>query len=716
MMGLFCVVFPCSSIDRKDIFVTRKLSRDDLQSFKMMGNVALSPDGRRVAFVINTIDQAKNENLHAIWLLELDEQGHAVGEPRRLTSGTKSDTSPVWAPDSRRLLFLSNREGEKNQLWLIDTQGGEACKLTGMLRGVSEAAWSPDGQWIAFTAMAAPTDEDDILTGVKTLSEEDKKKREEEERLRLRTITSILYRMDGRGLFDQRSQLFVMPAPASGQEAAIEPSSIRRLTADDADYSQPGWTPDSAEISVLSNRADDRDRSFVQDLWAIARERGEARQVSDHTLQIETYTWSPDGRSALLVAAPDMRAHGLRNSSLYRLSREGGAATLLTPQVDNEVSTAASGALGLPGPYRPQWSADGQRIYFVITEHGCVNAYRLDIDQQSVTALTGGDHLIYYLALLPGERGLLLADEEYLHPWELYLLPLDLAGANAGELEPLTHLHDRQLAELTLSQPERIRYKGANDEEIDGWIVRPVGAREGVRYPLIVSIHGGPNWAYGVGMNHFFQYLASLGYAVFYCNPHGSTGSGEAFQRQVVGDWGGRDFQDIMLGVDECIARGIADPDRLLVTGYSYGGYMTMFIIGHTDRFKAAVPMAGVSNLESFVGTSDIGFWMVEQSQGYPWDPERAAYYRERSPVNAAANVTTPTRFIHPEGDLRCPIEQTEQFYMRLKMMGKVPVELVRGPASWHGGTSKPGQYYDRWDSMLDWFRKYVEMRSEEYD
>ncbi|HLI06601.1 MAG TPA: S9 family peptidase [Ktedonobacteraceae bacterium] len=585
-----------------------------------------------------------------------------------------------------------------------------------MLRGVNEAAWSPDGHWIAFTAMVAPNDEDVVLTGGRQLSDEDRKKREEEERLHLRTITSIMYRMDGRGLFDQRSQLFVMPAPVSGQEGAVDPALIRRLTSGDFDCAQPGWTPDSSEISVLSNRADDRDHSFVQDLWAFARETGEARQVSDHSLQIGSYNWSPDGRSVLLVASPDMFKQGLRNTGLYLLARAGGAPRLLTAEVDNDTTNSASGTLGLPGPYRPQWSRDGERVYFVVSEHGSVNVYCLAITRQHVTPLTSGDHLIYYLALLPGERGLVLADEEYLHPWELYLLPLHATGASVGEMLPLTHLHDRQLAELTLSQPERIRYRGANGEAVDGWIVRPVGAREGVRYPLIVAIHGGPNGAYSVGMSHFFQYLASLGYAVFYCNPHGSTGSGEAFLREVAGDWGGWDFQDIMLGVDECIARGIADPERLLVTGYSYGGYMSMFIIGHTDRFKAAVPMAGVSNLESFVGTSDLGFWLVMQSLGYPWDPERAAYYRERSPITSAANVTTPTRFIHPEGDLRCPIEQTEQFYMRLKLMGKVPVELVRGPASWHGGTSKPSQYYDRWDSMLDWFGKHVEMRPEEYD
>jgi dipeptidyl aminopeptidase/acylaminoacyl peptidase len=171
-----------------------------------------------------------------------------------------------------------------------------------------------------------------------------------------------------------------------------------------------------------------------------------------------------------------------------------------------------------------------------------------------------------------------------------------------------------------------------------------------------------------------------------------------------------------MLGVDECIARGVADPERLLVTGYSYGGYMSMFIIGQTDRFKAAVPMAGVSNLASFVGTSDIGFWQTVQSKGYPWDPQRETYYHERSPLSHAPRVTTPTLFIHPENDLRCPIEQSEQFYMRLKMIGKVPVEFVRVPGAWHVGATKPSQDLVFDEKMLEWFRKYVEVRPGEYD
>lgn len=693
--------------------VPRKMSFDDVQSFKDMLHVALSPDGRRVAFVMSNLDQQENARHSAIWLLQLDEQGQATGEPHQLTSGTKSDSSPVWAPDSRRLLFLSTREGEQNQLWLIDVAGGEARRLTDMLHGVSEAAWSPDGQWIAFTAPTGPTDDDAVLTGQKKLNSDEKKQREDEERTRLRTISRISYRLDGRGLFDRYNQLFVMPAPPD-EERGIDSASIRRLTAGEYGRAFLRWTPDSQEIGLLCNRDENRDFSFVQDLWAIERETGAARRISNNTMEIASYAWSPDGRQVLLAGSRDMRIEGSSNIGLYLLARDGGPEQLLTGDVDNHAEPGISAGFGLPGPYQPQWSADGQRVYFLVSERGCIHPYRLDIARKETTRLLSDDSVTYCLALLPDEQGLLLTRALPLHPWELYQLPLN--AGEAAEATRLTHLHDQQLAEFTLSEPERIYYQGSNSDEVDGWLIRPVGAREGTRYPLALFIHGGPQGAYGVSMYPQFQLFAALGFAVFYCNPHGSTGSGQAFMRQVEGDWGGWDFQDIMRGVDECIARGIADPERLVVTGYSYGGYMSMFTIGHTTRFKAAVPMAGVSNLTSFVGTSDLGFWQTYQAKGKPWDPERADYYRERSPLTAAAQVTTPTLFVHPENDLRCPIEQSEQFYMTLKLMGNVPTELVRIPGSWHGGTAKPSQWRAYWEKTVEWFRKYVEIRPAEYD
>jgi dipeptidyl aminopeptidase/acylaminoacyl peptidase len=690
----------------------RKMTIDDLWTLNEIGSIALSPDGRRVAYVVHSDGKEKNETRSAVWLLHLDEQGGALGSPRQLTSGVKHDSGPAWSPDSRRLLFLSDREGG-NQLWLIDTDGGEASKLTAMLHGVGEAAWSPDGQWVAFTAMAAEGEDDDVLMGRKTLSADEKKKRDEEERTRLRTITRIFYRLDGRGLFDRFPHLFVMPAPAPGA-TSIDAAAIRRLTSGDYGHRLPSWTPDSQYIGVLCNRNDDRDRSFVDDLWLIERESGDARRLTDGTLGIENFAWSPDGQQAMLVAAKDMRIAGESNCHMYLVTRDGDEPRDMSVAIDNHAAVRAFCGFGAAGPYKPQWSDDGARVYFLVTEQGCINVYRLDIATGEATRLTSGEQLIAYLALLPGERALLLAQGRPADLWDIYRVPL--AAGGIGTPAKLTQLNDAQLSQLALSDPQRIAYKGATGDEIEGWVMLPVGAKPGVRYPLAVRIHGGPQSAYGVGMNPYHQLLAAHGFAVFYCNPHGSTGHGQNFMREVEGDWGGWDYQDIMRGVDECIARGIADPQRLVVSGYSYGGYMSMYIIGQTDRFKAAVPMAGISNLVSFMGTSDIGFWQAAQSKGYPWESERAAYYRERSPLTYASRVTTPTLFIHPENDLRCPIEQTEQFYMTLKMMGHVPVQFVRVPGAWHIGTAKPAQYVEYWRMMLDWFKKYVEIRPEEYE
>lgn len=688
-------------------------THDDFWTLRTMGSVALSPDGRRVAFVMHHNDKESNEPHSAIYLLNLDEQGRAVGEPRQLTGGAKRDTAPAWAPDSRRLLFVSNRE-EKSQLWLIDSDGGEAHKLTSMLHDVSEAAWSPDGRWIAFTAAAAPTDDDEELMGRKTRDEAARKKVEEEQRFGLRREQTVWYRLDGRGRFEHFNQLFLMPAPT--EHVPTDPQTLRRLSHNEYDHTQLTWTPDSREIGVVRNVAAFRDGSWANDLWCVDHATGEARCVTDSSLEIAAYAWSPDGQQVLLAASHDSIKEGVNNIRLHLLARTGGQLQTLATDIDNAVAPVAfAGARFLPNPYRPQWSEDGKHVYFVVTERGCINVYSLDIERQSVTPLLVGEQLVFFLAILPANRGLVLARDEPLHPCELYLLPFNTPGGSAAALERLTYQHDSWLTEFVWSKPERLEYASANGDLIDGWLVYPVGAREGVRYPLLVTIHGGPHSAYGAGMNFYFQRYAAAGFAVFYCNPHGSTGCGEAFLRQVRGDWGGLDYQDIMRGVDVCIERGVADPERLAVTGYSYGGFMSMRIIGQTDRFKAAVPMAGVSNLASFVGTSDIGFWMIQESLGAPWEPERAAYYREHSPLTYAPSVTTPTLFLHPENDLRCPIEQSEQFYMTLKMIGRVPVEFVRVPAAWHIGTTKPGQHFSYWEKMLAWLRTYIEVRPGEY-
>ncbi|MBE3561587.1 MAG: S9 family peptidase [Ktedonobacteraceae bacterium] len=698
----------------------RKLTFDDLWTLKTVGTVALSPDGQRVVFELRATDRERNEYCCALWLLHLDEQGRAQGEARRLTAGLKNDTGPVWAPDSRHLLFLSDREGDRKQLYLIDTDGGEACKLTSMQHGVSEAAWSPDGRWIAFTAPVAPSDEDEFLTGRSQRDESAQRRYEERERFGAHHINKIWYRLDGRGLLEKFNQLFIMPAPLAGSDAGlVDPASIRRLTSGDYDHLQPLWTPDSQEIGVLCNRNENRDRSFVSDLWAIDRESGEARCLTEGTLGIACYSWSPDGQAALVVGANDEIVSGRSLFRLYLVTRRGNVGDhplLLAPDFEKEMFPVVGGHFGSPAPYRPQWSRDGQHVYFLATERGCAHVYRMAIVWRAIEQLTSGENITGFLALLPAEQALLIAQEQPDHPWELYRLPLaDGAGNTTGKVEQLTHLYDHFRTDWLWGKSERLHYRGADGDEIDGWLIHPVGAREGVRYPLIVRIHGGPHSAFGIGSNPYDHLLAAQGYAVFYCNPHGSTSYGEAFMRAVIGDWGGRDFQDIMLGVDECIARGVADPERLAVTGYSYGGYMSMFIIGQTDRFKAAVPMAGISDLVSIVFTSDIGFWQAAQAQGYPWEPERADYYRQRSPLTHASRVTTPTLFLHPENDLRCPLNQSEQFYMALKMRGNVPTELVRIPAAWHGSTTKPSQLFDRWQMMLAWFGKYIEIRPQDY-
>lgn len=446
----------------------RKLTLNDLWTFPTLGNIALSPDGRRVALVAHTADKKQNETYSTIFLLHLDAQGHAVDEPRRLTGGVKHDSNPVWAPDSRRLLFLSDREDDKNQLWLIDTDGDEAVKLTSMLHGVLEAAWSPDGQQIAFTAPALLSDEDDVLTGLKVLDEAAKKRYEEDERYRLRTITTVFYRVDGRGIFERFSQLFVMPAPKAGV-SPVKPETIRRLTSGDFNYSQPSWTPDGEEIGVLCNRSENRHAgNWIVDLWAISPGTGELRCLTDGTLAVACYSWSPDGLSAMVVGEKEQITFEASLVRIYLVTRrgnEGDRMLLLTPDLDNATSVWVDGSVSLPGPYRPVWSRDGQQIYFLVSEQGRCNVYAMEVVWRTTTRLIS-ETITSFLALLPGNNGLLVAQGSSDAPCELYRLPLPDSENKAPER--LTHFNDSQREEFVWGKTERLRYQRANGDEIDG--------------------------------------------------------------------------------------------------------------------------------------------------------------------------------------------------------------------------------------------------------
>ncbi len=389
----------------------RKQAQEDFKRSKFLADVALSPDGRFVAFVSWWLENEQDQERSALFLLPLDRQGQTA--PRNLTADRMQVKSPVWAPDSQRILFLSDDNEEQQQVWLINLAGGEARKLTTLPSGVNEVAWSPDGHWLALTALAAPQ--------IRGFEEE------------MRSGRLSVSPAEENQAFEQFTQLFMMAAPGtSGEERDLQ---LRRLTNGGVDYTQPSWTPDSQEIGVLCNPAEDRERSFLTDLWTLAPATGEARCLTDHTLEIDCYTWSPDGRSAILVASP---AQSSGSVHLYLVTRNGNVGDnilLLTPEIDTVALSQTLNNPGTPGPYRPVWSQDGQKVYFLVTEQQAVNVYALEVVWRTLNRLTKRS-ITSFLTLFPEQQSLLLAQQYSGQNWELYRLPLD--ATVSSEIEQLT--------------------------------------------------------------------------------------------------------------------------------------------------------------------------------------------------------------------------------------------------------------------------------------
>ena len=677
----------------------RRITPRDLFALQFVGDPRPAPDGTRVAFVVTTIDEEGDDYRSRVWLVPA-----AGGTPRPLTGGEKNDTAPRWSPDGRRLAFLSTRDG-KPQIYLLDLAGGEAVGLTSRKEGAGEPVWSPDGRRIAFVAPVAAWDEDadEAYKG---------KSREERDRLRAREplrIERLKYRFDGRGFIhgkprlEQRSHLFVLEVDPDALAAGGKPAEPRQLTDGDWDDQDPAWSPDGAALAFVSYREADRERVFRADIWTVPADGGgEPRRLTGGDGSFGGPAWSPDGRAIAYTGALEAN-QPLATTRLWTVPAGGdGATRCLTADYDRDLNSPPMTDLTLPrGNTRPVWAPGGEAILVLAADGGNQGLLRVPLAGGDPAPVLGGERGIVAFSTGAGDGPIVYCATDGAGPAELFIA----RGDGAAERR-LTDLNRPFLDAKEVSPPRRLRFKGGDEHEIDGWLIPPVGAAAGERFPLILMIHGGPHGQYGNAFFHEFQMLAARGYGVLYTNPHGSTGRGAAFAKELAACWGEKDLPDLLAGVDHAVAAHGADPERLGVGGGSYGGFLTNWIIGHTDRFKAAVSMRSIANLLNFWGTSDIFPITGLREWGTPWeDFER---YRRFSPIMYAANFATPTLILHQEEDYRCPIEQGEQLFAALVLRG-VPARFVRFPQESHGlsRNGKPGHRLERLEEIVAWYDRY---------
>jgi len=638
------------------------MTPQDLTRIRFVSDPQISPDGRAVAFVVSTLSEERDEYLSNLWMVST-----AGGEPRRFTAGPLRDTAPRWSPDSTRLAYVSEREpGKKGQLHVMPVGGGEPVRLTALPNGVAAPAWSPDGARIAFVSRVggAPEPETD---------EERRKSRP------ARVITSLKYRFNGEGfIYDRRPHVFIVSADGG------EP---RQVTDGDFADGDPAWAPDGRSIAFVSARHAGRDRDDAGDVWVVPADGGEPRQVTDTAGPALHPAFSPDGARIAYLGRRAINDF-VRNVRVLAVAAGGGAPLCLSEALDRSCA---------PMPQAPIWAPDGASVLFAAEDAGRLGVYAAA--GGGVTPVVAGDRVVISWSASADGRQIAFAASDPTSPAEVFVCAADGTGERR-----LTDLNRDWKSEVALARPALIRFE-RDGFAVDAWVMLPPGAAAG-RLPGLLNIHGGPHAQYGYGFFDEFQVYAAAGYAVIYANPRGSQGYGEAFTRAVVGDWGGGDVADVLAALDAALARFPAiDPARLGVMGGSYGGFMTSWIVGHTARFRAACSERAVNSQPSMFGTSDIGhvFNAVEIGGPLPW--EDMGRYLERSPLTYARDITTPLLIVHSEDDLRCPIEQAEQLFVALKVLGR-EVVLVRFPGENHelSRSGRPRHRLERFRIILDWF------------
>ena len=644
---------------------TRGVTAADYLAFEALSDPHFSPDGSTIAFVVTTIDQKQNRRRSEIQIVNAD----GSSAPRVLTTAVQSSNSPRWSPDGRTLGFLSARpvagdaatDTPRTQVWLLPLAGGEARRLTNLPNGVSSFQWSPDGARLVVISRSGPSDT------VKSPSD-------------VRHYKHANYKFNDTGWFDdKRAHLWVVEV-GSG-------SATQLTSGDDWNDSDPQWSPDSRKIAFVSDRSGKAfDESRDTDVWVIDAAGGTLTKISDHTTGDSSPRWSPDGQTIAFISAVPEKSH----PRIWLVPAAGGASR-----------SAAEGVDLIPTALK--WADDGRSLFFETGVRGATHFYRVDLAARRASPVTSGERTVHFVDIHARTNRIAYAVNDPTHLDDLYVA--DLSGRNE---KPLTHLNAALWKQLQLVPVERVPYKGAEGWDVDGFFMKPVGWEAGKKYPMVLTIHGGPAGMYGFDWYHEFQVYASRGWAVFFTNPRGSTGYGEKFERGIELNWGGNDYIDVMNGVDAALARyPWIDRDRLGVTGGSYGGYLTNWIVSHNNRFKAAVTLRSISNFVSDDGTRDGAYGHADDFQGDIF--EKFDAYWNASPLKYVKNVKTPTLVLHSDNDFRVPIEQGEQWFRALRHFG-VPSEIVFFPRENHNltRTGEPRHLVDSINWQVYWFDRYL--------
>jgi len=663
----------------------RRMTADDLYRFRLITDCQISPDGKQVVYCVQRVDKEEEKKYTNLWIVPTD-----GGEPRQFTHGDHVDSKPKWSPHGRRIAFLSTRDDEDQpQIYIIPFSGGEARQLTDLKGEFETFEWSPDGKRLV--CQFRKQDQEAI--------EREQDERKKELGIISRRITRVFYKLDGKGFLPKERWHIWTIDTETGDGAQLTDSEVY-------DELDPRWSPDGEQIVFHSNHADDPDLDpDAVDIFIMSAEGGEVRKIETPVGPKEKPVFSPGGRW-IAYLGQEGRGQWWKNTGLWVIPTDGsGEAKNLTERFDFDVSCTTIN--DLPGSLPmspPTWSKDGN-IYIQVSEHGStvLKSVALDGNEQRLSTVIGGEGVVGAFSLDDEQSRVAYLHASMTEPAEVWVHDLE-----EGLSSKRSHTNEALLQELDLGEVQEVWFEGTAGNDLQGWILRPPDFDASQQHPAILEIHGGPRVQYGNMFMHEFYFLAAHGYVVYFCNPRGGRGYGEEHAKAIWNNWGTADYEDLMAWADVVAQKPHVDADRMGVTGGSYGGYMTNWIIGHTDRFRAAVTQRSVSNLISMYGSSDFN-WIFQQEFGDqpPW--EAFENYRRQSPISHIGSATTPTLVIHSENDLRCPIEQGEQIFVALKKLD-VDAEMIRFPEEPHGlsRSGRTDRRIERLNHILRWFDRYL--------